>query len=284
MSRAGRYAFAVSAVLLAAAAARHLTEPRRPAGPADAAPPPICAGVPPAPPPSVFLAELTWVEVCAALANGVTTALVPTGGVEQNGPHVVLGKHDHVVRATSERIAGELGDALVAPVVSYVPEGRIDPPEGHMAFPGTLSVPDAVFEALLESAARSLRQAGFRRVAFIGDSGMNQRPQERVARRLAREWGKGSALSVSDYYFANGQLDWLRSQGETDAAIGTHAGIRDTSEVMAAHPAGVRDAARRAGLPAESGVDGDPSRASAERGEKMLQLKVQAAVRQLRRD
>src|SRR5207253_7459894 len=103
-------------------------------------------------------AELTSPEVCAAIAAGYTTAIVPTGGTEQNGPHLVIGKHHEVVTFTSERIAKELGHTLVAPVLDYTPEARIDPPEGHMRFAGTISVPDAVFAAVLECAARSLRQ------------------------------------------------------------------------------------------------------------------------------
>ena len=67
--------------------------------------------------------------------------IVPTGGIEQNGPHMVLGKHDYIVRQAADRIAHELGHTLVTPVVSFVPEGDYDPPSGNMLFPGTLGVP-----------------------------------------------------------------------------------------------------------------------------------------------
>ena len=166
MSRASRIALAVSAAVLAVSLWKYESRPLVPAGPADATPPETCAGIAAAAPPTVWLADLTWEETCAALAAGFTTALVPTAGTEQNGPHVILGKHHHVVAATAERLAHELGDALVAPVVDYVPEERIDPPERHMRWAGTLSVPEPVFEAVIESAARSLRQHGFAFVAF----------------------------------------------------------------------------------------------------------------------
>ena len=116
----------------------------------------------------VHLEELTWVEVRDLVAQGKTIAIVPTGGTEQNGPHVVLGKHNYIVRFTAGKIAEELGNALVAPVISYVPEGRIEPPEGHMAFPGTISISEDLFEAVLESAARSLRAHGFKVICFVG--------------------------------------------------------------------------------------------------------------------
>ncbi len=244
-----------------------------------------------APPPAgVFLEEMTWVEVRALVEQGNNLAIVPTGGVEQNGPHLVLGKHNYIVRHTAGRIAEALGNAVVAPVVAHVPEGDIARREGHMAFAGTISVPEAVFAAVLEHTARSLYAHGFRTIAFLGDSGGNQATQAAVAERLNAEWaGSGArAIHVSDYYDpkANGQIAWLRDQGESDAAIGSHAGIRDTSELMAVFPEGVRGErrARNGGLftSEPTGVVGDPRRASAERGEKLLALKIEAALRQIR--
>ena len=98
-----------------------------------------CAGVPAYASQSVWIEELTWVEVRDAIRAGKTTLIFPTGGTEQNGPHMVLGKHNYIVKHNAGEIAKRLGNALVAPVLGYVPEGRIDPPEGHMRFPGTIS-------------------------------------------------------------------------------------------------------------------------------------------------
>ena len=235
------------------------------------------------------LDALTWTEVRALVAGGKTLAIVPTGGTEQNGPHMVLGKHNYIMRHTAVRIAEALGNALVAPVVSYVPEGRIDPPSGHMAYHGTISIPGEVFAATVESAARSLRRHGFTTICLIGDSGGNQAALAAVAGKLNDEWSDSGVrvLHVSDYYYgANGQVDWLRAQGESDADIGTHAGIRDSSELLAVFPDGIRrDRMRPSDTPgmAESGVIGDPTRASAERGRKLLQLKIDAALGQIRR-
>ena len=77
---------------------------------------------------SVFTEDLTWMEIRDAIAAGKSTAIVYAGGIEQNGPHMILGKHDQIVAWTAERIASELGHTLVAPVVSYVPEGDYAPP------------------------------------------------------------------------------------------------------------------------------------------------------------
>src|SRR5215510_7349923 len=132
-------------------------------------------------PDTVFLEKLTWTEVSDALAAGKTTIIIPTGGTEQNGPHMAIGKHNVRVSANAEVIARRLGNALVAPVIAYVPEGGIDPPTGHMRFPGTISIPDPIFRGVLEYAARSLKQHGFRDIVFIGDSGPNQDGQNAVA-------------------------------------------------------------------------------------------------------
>jgi len=238
-------------------------------------------------PQTVHLEEMTWVEVREALARGKTTAIVPTGGVEQNGPHMILGKHNYIVRRAAGAIAERLGDALVAPVMAYVPEGETDPPSGHMAYAGTLSIPEPVFSAVLEHTALSLRAHGFTTIAFVGDSAGNQDAQAEVAAALSEAWSDDgiTVLHVSDYYAANGQVEWLKAEGESDATIGRHAGIRDTSELMAVYPSGIRpDRLQRDGGRADeaTGVSGDPRRASAERGEALLRLKVDAAVRQIR--
>src|SRR5262245_34126918 len=239
-------------------------------------------------PNSIKMSDMTWIEVRSAIDHGYTRVIVPSGGIEQNGPHMILGKHDHIVSFTAERIAAELGRTLVTPVVSFVPEGDYAPPTGNMAFPGTIGVPDQVYAGVLEGIARSLKAAGFKTICFIADHGGSAGPQAEVAARLGREWAADGVkvISVDDYYFAAGDLQnkLLEGQGETPSTIGRHAGITDTSELMAVHPAGF-DLARLTGLPFSlkpTGVDGDPRRASAERGKALLELKVQAAVRQIK--
>src|SRR5690242_15529159 len=63
---------------------------------------------------SVFIEELTWMEIRDAMQAGKTTVIVATGGIEQNGPYLATGKHDLILRATTEAIARKLGNALVA--------------------------------------------------------------------------------------------------------------------------------------------------------------------------
>lgn len=233
----------------------------------------------------VMMERMTFEEVQVRLDGGATTVLIPTGGTEQNGPHMALGKHNVIVTETARRIAVELGDALVAPVLAYVPEGDIDRRSGHMGFAGTISVPPAVFADVLSAAAASFRAHGFKLIVFLGDSGDNQAVQEKLAAKLTRKWRRDGVmvLNAAAYYGGNGGEAYLLDQGETAATIGRHAGIRDTSELMALDPALIRPDRLAAGASNPNlGANGDPRRASAERGKKLLALKVQAAVAEIR--
>jgi creatinine amidohydrolase/Fe(II)-dependent formamide hydrolase-like protein len=237
-------------------------------------------------PTTIEIADMTWVEVQTALDHGYTTVIVPSGGIEQNGPHMIVGKHDYIVRYTAEAIATALGHTLVAPVNSYVPEGSYDPPSGHMRFPGTIGVPEATYAAVIDAIARSLKAGGFKTICFIGDHGGSQAPQAEVAARLNAEWaGQGvRVIHVDAYYADDAQVALLLAQGESRAAIGDHASIIDTSELMAVHPKGVDLARGHSRLLSlrETGVRGDPATASAERGRQLLEIKIRAAVEEIR--
>ncbi|MDF1665937.1 MAG: creatininase family protein, partial [Planctomycetota bacterium] len=242
---------------------------------------------PKAPIQKVHLEQLTWTETHALVKKGYRSIIVPTGGTEQNGPHMVLGKHNYIVRYTSEKIAREIKNTLVAPVIAYVPEGETTPPTQHMKFTGTLSVSEDVFSQLLEQTARSLKVHGFDTIYFIGDSYWNQESQRKVAEKLNKEWANENVrvFHLGDYYGRNGQKEWLQSKGESEGSIGGHAGIRDTSELMIVYPGGLRPDQLELHGGSEfnqSGVHGDPRRASKQRGQKLLQMKIYAACRQIR--
>jgi creatinine amidohydrolase len=236
-------------------------------------------------PDSLFLEDLTWTELRTAIATGKTTIIVPIGGTEQSGPHLALGKHNARVRILAERIARALGNAVVAPVIAYVPEGDLHPPSGHMRFPGTITVSDDVFQRVLESAAQSFRLHGFRDIAFLGDHGSTQTAQKTVAARLNREWQAAAirAHAVPEYYRAStlGFRDLLKTRGYRVDDLGNHGGLLDTSLTLALAPGLVRsyaprDADRIPGI--GTGIDGDPGRASAELGRLGVDLVVARTV------
>jgi creatinine amidohydrolase/Fe(II)-dependent formamide hydrolase-like protein len=249
----------------------------------------ICAGrVCAQAPDTVLLEELTWMEVRDLIGAKSTTIIVPVGGTEQNGPHMTLGKHNARVKILSEKIARALGNTLVAPVVGYVPEGGLSPATGHMRFPGTVTIPAETFQKVLEYAARSFKAHGFRDIVLLGDHGGTQADQKAVAGRLNREWAAAPVRvhAVEEYYLA-ADVEFprlLSERGYRKEELGLHAGLTDTSLMLAVDPSMVRASRLRPdSWPAgASGVSGDPTRASAELGRlgvEMIVTRTADAVR-----
>lgn len=225
-------------------------------------------------PKTVQLEDLTWTELRDEIHAGKTTILIPIGGTEQSGPYVALGKHNARVKVLAQRIAEGLGNAIVAPVIAYVPEGGYAPPTSHMRFPGTITVPDDVFEKTLESAANSFKVHGFTNVVFLGDHGGYQSDIRRAVTQLNKAWaGSGARAFVPPEYYgtsSDGYAQILRQRGVPDSEIGTHAGLADASLLLAVAPQMVRlEKLKNAPKPgATDGVyGGDPRHASVELGQ-----------------
>jgi creatinine amidohydrolase len=236
---------------------------------------------------TVRLEEMTWVDVRDRVAAGGTTVLIPIGGTEQNGPHMALGKHNVRARVLAEEIARRLGNAVVAPVVGYVPEGAVSPPQAHMKFAGTISISDAAFESLLDGAARSFRQHGFRDIVLLGDHGGYRRSLDRVAARLNREWHRSPARvhALPDYYrvVESSYPAQLKQRGFSQAEIGTHAGLADTSLALAVDRSLVRNDTLARTAPDTQGVHGDPRRANAELGQLGVREIVETSVAEIQK-
>ena len=190
---------------------------------------------------TVWIEEMTWLEVRDAIRAGKTTVIIPTGGVEQNGPYLATGKHNVILRATAPAIAKKLGNALVAPVVVFVPEGAIDPPGGGMRFSGTISVSEETFRRLLTDIAMSLKAHGFTNIVFIGDSGGNQNGQVAVANELTARWaGSARAFSVPEYYDWPARQAWLIERGIKEVDEGIHDEYSADAIMMSIDPTTVR--------------------------------------------
>lgn len=251
-----------------------------------AAPAPLRAQAPPLTGPPLFLEDLTWTEVRDRQQAGARSIIVGTAGQEQKGPHMVDAEHKYALTYTLPRIAQRLGNALVAPIITYVPEGSWDPPRGHMTKPGSITLPEDRFIELLLHTGRSLKAGGFTEIIYIGDSGGNQSGMQKAAEQLNSEWqGTGArALFIGDYYTKTGddQRKWLQSKGYTAADIGSHAGMLDTSELLYINPKLVRpDRFAPNGGSRDSGVSGDPTKASAEIGKELLRMKIDNALAQI---
>jgi creatinine amidohydrolase/Fe(II)-dependent formamide hydrolase-like protein len=232
-------------------------------------------------PDTVFIDELTWEETRDLMLAGKTTVIIPTGGTEKNGYHMTLGKHNVIVTFAANQMARKMGNALVAPTIQYVPEGNPDRQNS-----GGISLPSPAYDQLLDAAARSLKVHGFKEIIFIGDSGGNQGGLAAVAKTLNEEW-KGQNVKVFGLvdYYEQGRIDyrdWLLKEHKfDDRTVGSHAGISDTSQLLYVKPAAVRkNWIQPWGGPADSGVSGDPMKATAEIGKKGIEFKIDAALRQ----
>jgi creatinine amidohydrolase/Fe(II)-dependent formamide hydrolase-like protein len=242
---------------------------------------------------SVQLEQLTWTEIRDAVRAGKTTIIIPVGGTEQSGPYIAVGKHNVRVAALSDRIARELGNALVAPVIAYVPEGDTAPATSHMRFPGTISVPVDVFERTIASAAESFRIHGFANIVLLGDHGGYQASLKAVAERLNRTWESSRvsphsrAVYIPEYYQAveTNFAKALQARG-LGADIGTHADLIDTSLMLAIDPSMVRLQRLTVAPKPDASVGvygGDPRKASAALGRLGIDAQVSEAVEAIRR-
>ena len=160
---------------------------------------------------SVWMEELTWMEIRDAIKTGKNTGIILTGGVESNGPHLATGKHNFVLKVMGEAIARKLGNALVAPIVTLEP-GR---PDSDRVPPGSVFLSNATYKAVLTDMATSMKSMGFSTVIMMGDSGGNQTPMKEVTAELSEKYKGGSTrfIFIPEYYDYASAQKFLQSNG-----------------------------------------------------------------------
>ena len=148
-------------------------------------------------------------EVRDLLADGWRTALILTGGIEENGPYLTTGKHNHVLRVMGESIAREFGRTLVAPIVTIEPGN----PE-RASSPGGIRYSQETYRAVLRDYAVSLKAQGFNQIFLMGDSGGNLRGMQEVADALRAEWaGEDIVIAhIPEYYNYQDVLAYQRDE------------------------------------------------------------------------
>ena len=239
--------------------------------------------------PSLFIEDLTWPEVRDAIAAGKTTAIYYAGSAEQNGPHMVIGKHTFLARAIAERIARELGNALVYPVMPFAPTGDPIAKTGHMRFPGSVNISEELFLGVARQVAQSAIVAGFKNVVLMGDHGGGQDELALAAKGLDEQWGpKGTHVYyIHDlYYYAETPDVKAYLATHPIPGAGGHASSEDTSELLfidSAHRWIRADklAPSHGAQEPLTGVDGDPTQATLELGKMLVDWKVKQAVAQI---
>lgn len=234
----------------------------------------------------VLIEDMTWTEVRDAIAAGRTSAIIYVGSTEQNGPHMVIGKHTFIAHYVAQRIAEELGDALVYPTLPFAPTGDPVAKTGHMRFPGSVSLSPTIFDGVVRGIAASAIAAGFRQVYIMGDHGEGQEQLRSVALTLDAKWhAKGVRVRyVSDLYYK--EKEQARAYlAQRHIAPDRHAGTDDTSELLYIDSLWIRRdklASSDSTEQATTGVDGDPTKATRQMGEVFIDYKVADAVAQIR--
>ena len=231
------------------------------------------------PPDTVWLEEMTWMDVRDNMKAGKTTVIISTGGMEPNGPWLALGKHNYVLRANCDAIARKLGNAVCAPIVPFVPEGNYETKSGHMATVGTITLTEATFAALLTDIVRSYKAHGFENIMMIGDSGGNGRGMTAVAKTLTTEWGgKPLVAHIPEHYAYNTVSALLDQLGVTKPGMvsdNLHDDPGITMNMFVTDPQSVRWEARvKAGKATINGVSIADKAKTLEIGKKIVEMRA----------
>lgn len=231
---------------------------------------------------SVWIEDLTMLEVRDLIKGGATTALVLTGGIEENGPYLTTGKHNHVLKATGESIARALGKTLVAPIVTLEPGN----PQRQNLSPGTIVLSQATYKAVLTDIANSLRSQGFTNVVMIGDSGGNLKPMQEVAATVNTAWaGSGARVHfIPEYYnYADVEAFEEKELGIHETLEGYHDDYYISAIISTVSTDAIRMPERiKAGKFAINGVPLAPIEKTIANGRRMVEFRTRVTVDAIR--
>ena len=232
---------------------------------------------------SVWIEQLTMLETRDLIRSGKTTALILTGGIEENGPYLTNGKHNNVLKATGESIARALGNALVAPIVTLEPGN----PSRPTILPGTILLSIPTYKAVLNDMATSLRSQGFSDIVLLGDSGGNLTPMKEVAATLNAEWkGQGALLHFIPEYYDYGEVEEFEKTelGIHEQLEGYHDDYYISAIIATVDTDGIRMPERvKAGKFAINGVPLAPLAKTIENGGKIVAFRTAATVAAIRK-
>ena len=234
---------------------------------------------------SVWIEELTYLEVRDAMKAGKTTALVFAGSVEQNGPYMAGGKHLFAIKLVAEAIARKLGNALVAPIIP-LEAGRPDNP--YLEW-GSLYLTLETYQAIVRDIATSLKSQGFKHIILLGDSGGNTAGMRAVAEELSAKWAGAAAIHhIPEYYNWTGRgsvREFVSKNGiDESKSDGIHDEYGLTAVMMAYDPKLIRlDERVKAGKTTINGVSIVPKEKTIDMGKKIVEFRVNVAVEAIRK-
>jgi creatinine amidohydrolase/Fe(II)-dependent formamide hydrolase-like protein len=236
---------------------------------------------------SVWIEELTKLEVRDAIKGGKTTALVIAGSTEDNGPYTATGKHQYAIRLVGEAVARKLGNALIAPIV---PIEAGNPDNKYLSW-GTIFFTPETFQAVIRDIATSLKNHGFSHIVLLGDSGGDTAGLRAVAEDLSAKWGDNPRIvHVPEYYNWTGQnsvrqfVNSTLGVTENPSADGIHDEYGLTAVMMLSDPRIVRyDERVKAGKATINGISIEPKERTIEMGRKIIEFRANAAVEAIKK-
>ena len=249
----------------------------------------------------VFLHEMSWLEV-KALIDRKPVVIIPTGSIEQHGPHLPIGTDSYIgwelCKRVAENLSGKVPFVLAPPVV-------FGASSHHLDFPGTLSINTATYVEVIVDICESFVHHGFAKILLLNSHGGNISPLD-IAIRTIRD--RHQVLIAAATYWVVAR-DQIASTRDSDVGGIAHAGELETSCILAIYPhlvkkdliekktahwrtkyivldfqdAGRVNLAQHMRDFTTTGVSGDPTVASKEKGERFF-AEIAGALSQLIRE
>jgi creatinine amidohydrolase len=228
---------------------------------------------------TVFMEDMTWLEIRDAMKAGKTTVIVPAGGLEASGPFLILDKHQRMLRGSTDMIARKLGNALIAPVIRYVPAD-----DGNRgSYLGDFNISLAAYKSTLSDICTALKNDGFREIVLIGDHQGAQRGMKEVAEELNQKWtGASTRLHyIAEYYDRTLVGEYVKTRlGIIETRGGFGDNYYNTSILLAVSPESARLRERTdAHQLTVNGVNLEPIRKTIANGKAILQMQTDQTVR-----
>ena len=241
-----------------------------------------------------LLETMTWPEARQAALDGGRVVLLPVGAIEQHGPHLPVDVDNRIVTWLCDEAARQRPDLVMS-----VPPIHYGFNEHNMGFPGTVSVAVEHFVNYVFDVCHSFVRQGHTRIVLVNGHGSNAMPCALVARRIVNETEDALGAAINHWSLAKALAAELR---ETPTGGMAHACEYETSWYLFLDPDSV-DMTRAtpdmlvrrtdytwvdlmdgdgpvaliddwSRISNGSGVEGDPTTASAEKGQKYAEAEV----------
>jgi len=251
-------------------------------------------------PPERFFTYLTWTEIEAMPDKANVVLVQPVGAIEQHGPHLPLAVDSVLGTGVLGRALSQLEPDIPAYALPPLCYGKSNE---HWHFPGTITLSAETLLAVVKEVAASLYRAGFRKLVLFNSHGGQPQVMEIAARDLHQEYGDFCVFPLFAWCVPTAARELF---GDRELEFGLHAGDLETSAMLALLPDQVRRSQAVCEFPpplpegswlslegklpfawttrelSRSGVLGDATAATREKGDRLLQSAADSWVQVLR--